>query len=244
MAILEIKNGTMRFGGLVAVDGLDLEINEGDRVGIIGPSGCGKSTLLRCLNLLEVPDSGEIIFNDNKLDLEDDLVEVRKNIGMVFQSFNLFNNMSVLENIILAPCLNKIMTRDVAIKKADKLLKEVDLYSIRDMYPSKISGGQKQRVAIIRALLMNPKIMLFDEPTSALDPEMIGEVTDMIGRVADLGMTMVIVSHEMNFIKNFCNKVVFIDKGVVVEEGSSDDIFNNPKDKRLQEFISKTLIEK
>lgn len=242
--MLSIKNLRKSFDEREVLKGINLEINEGDRVGIIGPSGCGKSTLLRCLNLLEVPDSGEIIFNDNKLDLEDDLVEVRKNIGMVFQSFNLFNNMSVLENIILAPCLNKIMTRDVAIKKADKLLKEVDLYSIRDMYPSKISGGQKQRVAIIRALLMNPKIMLFDEPTSALDPEMIGEVTDMIGRVADLGMTMVIVSHEMNFIKNFCNKVVFIDKGVVVEEGSSDDIFNNPKDKRLQEFISKTLIEK
>ncbi len=242
--MLSIKNLKKTFDKREVLKGINLEINEGDRVGIIGPSGCGKSTLLRCLNLLEVPDSGEIIFNDNKLDLEDDLVEVRKNIGMVFQSFNLFNNMSVLENIILAPCLNKIMTRDVAIKKADKLLKEVDLYGIRDMYPSKISGGQKQRVAIIRALLMNPKIMLFDEPTSALDPEMIGEVTDMIGRVADLGMTMVIVSHEMNFIKNFCNKVVFIDKGVVVEEGSSDDIFNNPKDKRLQEFISKTLIEK
>lgn len=242
--MLSIKNLKKSFDEREVLKGINLEINEGDRVGIIGPSGCGKSTLLRCLNLLEVPDSGEIIFNDNKLDLEDDLVEVRKNIGMVFQSFNLFNNMSVLENIILAPCLNKIMTRDVAIKKADKLLKEVDLYSIRDMYPSKISGGQKQRVAIIRALLMNPKIMLFDEPTSALDPEMIGEVTDMIGRVADLGMTMVIVSHEMNFIKNFCNKVVFIDKGVVVEEGSSDDIFNNPKDKRLQEFISKTLIKK
>lgn len=242
--MLSIKNLKKSFDEREVLKGINLEINEGDRVGIIGPSGCGKSTLLRCLNLLEVPDSGEIIFNDNKLDLEDDLVEVRKNIGMVFQSFNLFNNMSVLENIILAPCLNKIMTRDVAIKKADKLLKEVDLYSIRNMYPSKISGGQKQRVAIIRALLMNPKIMLFDEPTSALDPEMIGEVTDMIGRVADLGMTMVIVSHEMNFIKNFCNKVVFIDKGVVVEEGSSDRIFNNPKDKRLQEFISKTLIEK
>ena len=242
--MLSIKNLRKSFDEREVLKGINLEINEGDRVGIIGPSGCGKSTLLRCLNLLEVPDSGEIIFNDNKLDLEDDLVEVRKNIGMVFQSFNLFNNMSVLENIILAPCLNKIMTRDVAIKKADKLLKEVDLYGIRDMYPSKISGGQKQRVAIIRALLMNPKIMLFDEPTSALDPEMIGEVTDMIGRVADLGMTMVIVSHEMNFIKNFCNKVVFIDKGVVVEEGSSDDIFNNPKDRRLQEFISKTLIEK
>lgn len=242
--MLSIKNLKKSFDKREVLKGINLEINEGDRVGIIGPSGCGKSTLLRCLNLLEVPDSGEIIFNDNKLDLEDDLVEVRKNIGMVFQSFNLFNNMSVLENIILAPCLNKIMTRDVAIKKADKLLKEVDLYSIRDMYPSKISGGQKQRVAIIRALLMNPKIMLFDEPTSALDPEMIGEVTDMIGRVADLGMTMVIVSHEMNFIKNFCNKVVFIDKGVVVEEGSSDDIFNNPKDRRLQEFISKTLIKK
>lgn len=242
--MLSIKNLKKSFDKREVLKGINLEINEGDRVGIIGPSGCGKSTLLRCLNLLEAPDSGEIIFNDNKLDLEDDLVEVRKNIGMVFQSFNLFNNMSVLENIILAPCLNKIMTRDVAIKKADKLLKEVDLYSIRNMYPSKISGGQKQRVAIIRALLMNPKIMLFDEPTSALDPEMIGEVTDMIGRVADLGMTMVIVSHEMNFIKNFCNKVVFIDKGVVVEEGSSDDIFNNPKDKRLQEFISKTLIEK
>lgn len=242
--MLSIKNLKKTFDKREVLKGINLEINEGDRVGIIGPSGCGKSTLLRCLNLLEVPDSGEIIFNDNKLDLEDDLVEVRKNIGMVFQSFNLFNNMSVLENIILAPCLNKIMTRDVAIKKADKLLKEVDLYSIRNMYPSKISGGQKQRVAIIRALLMNPKIMLFDEPTSALDPEMIGEVTDMIGRVADLGMTMVIVSHEMNFIKNFCNKVVFIDKGVVVEEGSSDRIFNNPKDKRLQEFISKTLIEK
>lgn len=242
--MLSIKNLKKSFDKREVLKGINLEINQGDRVGIIGPSGCGKSTLLRCLNLLEVPDSGEIIFNDNKLDLEDDLVEVRKNIGMVFQSFNLFNNMSVLENIILAPCLNKIMTRDVAIKKADKLLKEVDLYSIRNMYPSKISGGQKQRVAIIRALLMNPKIMLFDEPTSALDPEMIGEVTDMIGRVADLGMTMVIVSHEMNFIKNFCNKVVFIDKGVVVEEGSSDDIFNNPKDKRLQEFISKTLIKK
>lgn len=242
--MLSIKNLKKSFDEREVLKGINLEINEGDRVGIIGPSGCGKSTLLRCLNLLEVPDSGEIIFNNNKLDLEDDLVEVRKNIGMVFQSFNLFNNMSVLENIILAPCLNKIMTRDVAIKKADKLLKEVDLYSIRNMYPSKISGGQKQRVAIIRALLMNPKIMLFDEPTSALDPEMIGEVTDMIGRVADLGMTMVIVSHEMNFIKNFCNKVVFIDKGVVVEEGSSDDIFNNPKDKRLQEFISKTLIKK
>lgn len=242
--MLSIKNLKKSFDKREVLKGINLEINEGDKVGIIGPSGCGKSTLLRCLNLLEVPDSGEIIFNDNKLDLEDDLVEVRKNIGMVFQSFNLFNNMSVLENIILAPCLNKIMTRDVAIKKADKLLKEVDLYGIRDMYPSKISGGQKQRVAIIRALLMNPKIMLFDEPTSALDPEMIGEVTDMIGRVADLGMTMVIVSHEMNFIKNFCNKVVFIDKGVVVEEGSSDDIFNNPKDRRLQEFISKTLIEK
>lgn len=242
--MLSIKNLKKSFDKREVLKGINLEINEGDRVGIIGPSGCGKSTLLRCLNLLEVPDSGEIIFNDNKLDLEDDLVEVRKNIGMVFQSFNLFNNMSVLENIILAPCLNKIMTRDVAIKKADKLLKEVDLYSIRNMYPSKISGGQKQRVAIIRALLMNPKIMLFDEPTSALDPEMIGEVTDMIGRVADLGMTMVIVSHEMNFIKNFCNKVVFIDKGVVVEEGSSDDIFNNPKDKRLQEFISKTLSKK
>lgn len=242
--MLSIKNLKKSFDKREVLKGINLEINEGDRVGIIGPSGCGKSTLLRCLNLLEVPDSGEIIFNDNKLDLEDDLVEVRKNIGMVFQSFNLFNNMSVLENIILAPCLNKIMTRDVAIKKADKLLKEVDLYSIRDMYPSKISGGQKQRVAIIRALLMNPKIMLFDEPTSALDPEMIGEVTDMIGRVADLGMTMVIVSHEMNFIKNFCNKVVFIDKGVVVEEGSSDDIFNNPKDRRLQEFISKILIKK
>lgn len=242
--MLSIKNLKKSFDKREVLKGINLEINEGDRVGIIGPSGCGKSTLLRCLNLLEVPDSGEIIFNDNKLDLEDDLVEVRKNIGMVFQSFNLFNNMSVLENIILAPCLNKIMTKDVAIKKADKLLKEVDLYSIRDMYPSKISGGQKQRVAIIRALLMNPKIMLFDEPTSALDPEMIGEVTDMMGRVADLGMTMVIVSHEMNFIKNFCNKVVFIDKGVVVEEGSSDHIFNNPKDKRLQEFISKTLIQK
>ena len=242
--MLSIKNLKKSFDKREVLKGINLEINEGDRVGIIGPSGCGKSTLLRCLNLLEVPDSGEIIFNDNKLDLEDDLVEVRKNIGMVFQSFNLFNNMSVLENIILAPCLNKIMTRDVAIKKADKLLKEVDLYSIRDMYPSKISGGQKQRVAIIRALLMNPKIMLFDEPTSALDPEMIGEVTDMMGRVADLGMTMVIVSHEMNFIKNFCNKVVFIDKGVVVEEGSSDHIFNNPKDRRLQEFISKTLIQK
>ena len=242
--MLSIKNLKKSFDKREVLKGINLEINEGDKVGIIGPSGCGKSTLLRCLNLLEVPDSGEIIFNDNKLDLEDDLVEVRKNIGMVFQSFNLFNNMSVLENIILAPCLNKIMTRDVAIKKADKLLKEVDLYGIRDMYPSKISGGQKQRVAIIRALLMNPKIMLFDEPTSALDPEMIGEVTDMIGRVADLGMTMVIVSHEMNFIKNFCNKVVFIDKGVVVEEGSSDDIFNNPKDRRLQEFISKTLIKK
>ena len=243
--IISVKNLKKYFGKNHVLRDINVDIEQGEVVVVVGSSGSGKSTFLRCLNLLEEPTSGKIIIDG--IDITNSKVNLNKlrtDVGMVFQSFNLFNNMSVLENIILAPCLNKIMTRDVAIKKAYKLLKEVDLYGIRDMYPSKISGGQKQRVAIIRALLMNPKIMLFDEPTSALDPEMIGEVTDMIGRVADLGMTMVIVSHEMNFIKNFCNKVVFIDKGVVVEEGSSDRIFNNPKDRRLQEFISKTLIKK
>ena len=237
--MLTIKNIKKSFGNKAVLKGISLNVNKGDVIGIIGPSGCGKSTLLRCINQLEIPDSGEVIYDKKNIVGSKHLLDVRKKIGMVFQQFNLFNHMTVLENITLAPVMNKIMKSDEAKKEALRLLKEIDLDDIANSYPNQISGGQKQRVAIIRTLIMKPEIILFDEPTSALDPEMIGEVTNLMRKLADNGMTMIIVSHELNFIKNFCTKVVFIDDGKIVEEGDSKLIFDNPKDERLKVFLEK-----
>lgn len=237
--ILEIKKIKKNFGNKKVLKGIDLQINKGDIIGIIGPSGCGKSTLLRSINMLETPTSGEIYLEGEKIDTNYNLTKLRRKIGMVFQQFNLFNNLSVLDNIVLAPTKLNIMTKEQAIKKAKELLKEIDLEDKIDYYPKELSGGQKQRIAIIRTLIMNPDIILFDEPTSALDPEMIGEVTELMGKIAKEGMTMVIVSHEMNFIKKFTNKVIFMDEGKIIEEGSNDKIFNHPEDERLKQFLSK-----
>ena len=237
--MLEIKDIYKSFGEKEVLKGINLKVEKGNIIGIIGPSGCGKSTLLRCINHLEVPDKGEILYNGEDILHVKRLLEVRKKIGMVFQQFNLFNHLTVLDNIILAPVSNKLMTKEDAIKKARKFLKDIDLSDIEGSYPSEISGGQKQRVAIIRTLMMNPEIILFDEPTSALDPEMIGEVTNLMKKLAKEGMTMLIVSHELNFISNFCTRVVFMDNGKIVEEGSSKDVFNKPKDKRLKNFLEK-----
>lgn len=237
--MLKIKKLEKSFGNKRVLKGINLTVKKGDIIGIIGPSGCGKSTLLRCINLLEKPTDGEIMFEGNNIETSKHILDVRRRIGMVFQQFNLFNHMTVLDNIILAPTINKLMSKDEAIKKASNLLKKVDLLDIKDSYPNQISGGQKQRVAIIRTMMMNPEIILFDEPTSALDPEMIGEVTNLMKQLADDGMTMLIVSHELNFIKNFCTKVVYMDDGKIIEEGTSKQIFNKPKDKRLQNFLLK-----
>ena len=237
--MLEIKNLKKNFGKKKVLKGIDLTINDGDIIGIIGPSGCGKSTFLRSLNMLEKPTSGEIILDDNVIDEKDNLNDLRRKIGMVFQQFNLFNNMTVLDNIILAPVKQKLMSKSDATKEAIKLLKKIDLEDKKDNYPRELSGGQRQRIAIIRALLMKPNIMLFDEPTSALDPEMIGEVTKLMREIAKEGMTMVIVSHEMSFIKDFCTRVIFMGDGNIVEEGTPEEIFEHPKDSRVKTFLSK-----
>ena len=237
--MLEIKDLKKNFGSKKVLKGLNLTVKDGERIGIIGPSGCGKSTFLRSLNMLEVPTSGEIIYNGDSIDLNDNLIDLRKKIGMVFQQFNLFNNMTVIQNITLAPVKQGIMSKKEAEKEAVRLLKKIDLYDRKDYYPRELSGGQRQRIAIIRALIMKPDIMLFDEPTSALDPEMIGEVTKLMREIAKEGMTMVVVSHEMSFIKDFCTRVIFMDEGNIIEEGSPEQIFDKPKDKRLKSFLSK-----
>ena len=236
LKIIDLKK---KFGNKKVLNGVNLEIKKGDILGVIGPSGCGKSTLLRCINLLEKPTSGKIIFEGNNLVDNDSLKEIRRRIGMVFQQFNLFDHMTVLENIVLAPTLLKIMSRSEAIKKANELLKEIDLEDIANNYPHEISGGQKQRVAIVRTLIMKPDIILFDEPTSALDPEMIGEVTNLMRKIAKEGMTMIIVSHEMNFIKSFCTRVVFINNGIIKEDKPCKELFNNPESEDLKSFLSK-----
>ncbi|MBQ6495439.1 MAG: amino acid ABC transporter ATP-binding protein [Bacilli bacterium] len=237
--MIEIKNLKKNFGEKKVLKGINLIVEKGDRIGLIGPSGCGKSTLLRCVNLLEKPTEGEIIFNNNDICKLSDLSNIRRKIGMVFQQFNLFEHLTVLDNITLAPIKLKIMDETTAKKEAIKLLKEIKLDSYANSYPKELSGGQKQRVAIVRTLIMNPDIILFDEPTSALDPEMIGEVTELISTLANNGMTMVIVSHELNFIKSFCNKVAFINDGKILEIGTSKEIFNNPKNEKLKSFLSK-----
>lgn len=237
--MLKIKSLKKKFGSKKVLKGIDLEVNKGDIVGIIGPSGCGKSTLLRTINLLEIPTSGTINFEGKNLDFKENLTLVRRKIGMLFQQFNLFSNMTVLENIILAPVKLKILSHDEAVKEATSLLKKIDLYDKKDYYPYELSGGQQQRIAIIRALIMHPDLMLFDEPTSALDPEMIGEVTNLMKEIANQGMTMIVVSHEMNFIKKFATKVIFMEDGKIIEQGTKEEIFNHPKDDRLKEFLSK-----
>lgn len=237
--MLELKRIKKDFGTKKVLKGIDLKIIEGDVLGIIGPSGCGKSTLLRCINLLEKPTSGEVIFKGEDLLKSKDLGVIRRKIGMVFQQFNLFENMTVLDNIILAPTILKIMSKEEAKKEAMSLLKKIGLQDKANNYPDELSGGQKQRVAIIRSLIMKCEIMLFDEPTSALDPEMIGEVTSLMRELREEGMTMIIVSHEINFIKDFCNKVCFLSDGIVEEEGTSNDIFNHPKSEKLKTFLSK-----
>lgn len=237
--MLEIKNLKKKFGNKKVLNGVNLKVEKGDIIGIIGPSGCGKSTLLRCINLLERPDSGHVIFEGDDLVDNKSFVETRRKIGMVFQQFNLFDHMNVIDNIIFAPVKLKIMSREEAIKKAEGLLKDIDLQNLENNYPHELSGGQKQRVAIIRTLMMNPDMILFDEPTSALDPEMIGEVTNLMRKLAKEGMTMLVVSHEMNFIKKFCSRVIFLSDGNIVEDGTSEEIFNKPKDERLKSFLSK-----
>jgi len=274
--VIDVINLTKKYGNLEVLKGITTTINEGEKVAIIGPSGSGKSTFLRCLNCMEDPTSGSVIFDG--VDIADMKVDInihRRHMGMVFQQFNLFNNKTVIENIMLAPVhiavqdlrakkiknffiklrnifnrnkktLYEINTTKAQIKKearenAIRLLKRIGLEDKADVYPSTLSGGQKQRIAIIRALAMNPKVMLFDEPTSALDPEMVGEVLDLIKKLADEGMTMVIVTHEMGFAREVATRVMFMDDGRIIEEAPPEEFFKNPKNDRLKEFLSKVL---
>ncbi len=237
--MLEVKNIVKSFDGKEVLKGIDFKVDKGEKVIIIGPSGSGKSTFLRTLNLLESIDLGDIVFEGNKINTKINVDEYREKIGMVFQSFNLFNNLTVKENIMLAPVTLKLKTKEEAEKEAIKLLKKINLKDKADKYPSQLSGGEKQRVAIIRALAMNPKMMLFDEPTSALDPEMVGEVLNLMKDLADNGMTMIIVTHEMSFAKDIGSKIVFMDDGKIVEQGSAKEIFEKPKSSRLKKFLEK-----
>ena len=240
--MIKIKNIKKKFGKNEVLKGIDLDINKGEIVVILGPSGSGKSTLLRCINLLENPNKGEIIFNnENILDKKSDINKVRQNIGMVFQNFNLFPNMTVLENITLAPIKVKNIKKEDAIEDALYLLDRVGLIDKQNEYPQNLSGGQKQRIAIARALAMKPEVMLFDEPTSALDPEMVKEVLDVMTELAKEGMTMVIVTHEIGFAKEIATKVVFMDEGNILETGCPSEIFNSPKNLRTKLFLDKVL---
>lgn len=240
--LIKVNDLHKSFGKHEVLKGISTAINKGDVVAIIGPSGCGKSTFLRSLNLLESTTDGQILFEGT--DITDDSVDIntiREKIGMVFQQFNLFENMTVLENIMLAPVKRKKMTKEEAANKARELLKRIGLEDKENAYPSVLSGGQKQRIAIIRALAMNPDVMLFDEPTSALDPEMVGEVLELIKELAKDGMTMVIVTHEMGFAREVANRVMFFNEAVIMEENEPAELFGNPQNARLKEFLSKVL---
>jgi polar amino acid transport system ATP-binding protein len=240
--ILEVKDLHKSFGEQEVLKGISTEVNRGDVIAIIGPSGCGKSTFLRSLNLLETPTSGQILFEGTDLtDKSTDINVTRQKIGMVFQQFNLFANMTIKANIMLAPVKLGVMTKDEASKKADELLIRIGLLDKADAYPAQLSGGQKQRVAIIRSLAMNPDVILFDEPTSALDPEMVGEVLSVMKELAEAGMTMVVVTHEMGFAREVANRVMFINEGTIAEEGTPEEVFGAPKSERLQEFLSRVL---
>ena len=240
--MIEVVNLCKSFGKNLVLNNITETINQGDKVVVIGPSGSGKSTFLRCLNCMEDPTSGSIIFDGEDLaDLRVDINKHRQNIGMVFQQFNLFNNKTVIENITLAPVHLKKMTPAQAKERAMELLERVGLEDKADVYPSTLSGGQKQRVAIVRALAMNPKVMLFDEPTSALDPEMVGEVLDVMKQLANEGMTMVVVTHEMGFAREVGNRIFFMDEGQITEQGTPEEVFGNPQSPRLKEFLSKVI---
>ena len=243
MAGVLLKHIYKRYpGGVTAVSDFCLEIKDKEFVVLVGPSGCGKSTFLRSLNLLEIPTSGHVLFEGTDMtDASVDINHVREKIGMVFQQFNLFPNMTIRENIMLAPVKLGKMTKEEAAKKAEDLLARIGLADKADAYPAQLSGGQKQRIAIVRSLAMNPDIILFDEPTSALDPEMVGEVLNVMKELAADGMTMVVVTHEMGFAREVANRVMFINDGVIQEENTPQEIFSNPKSPRLQEFLSKVL---
>lgn len=240
--MIHIKNLQKQFGDIHVLRGISCDIQEKEVISIIGPSGSGKSTFLRCINGLEDITSGEIEVNGFKVhDPKTNINQLRESVGMVFQRFNLFPHMTVLENLILAPRDVKKMPKDLAISKAEKLLTKVGLIDKIDAYPSQLSGGQQQRVAIARALMMDPKVMLFDEPTSALDPELVGEVLAVMKSLAQEGMTMIVVTHEMGFAKEMSTRVIFIDQGIIQEQGSPDQIFNHPQNERTQLFLSKVL---
>ncbi len=240
--MIRIHNLTKSFGDNQVLKGISTEIADGEVVVVIGPSGSGKSTFLRCLNRLEEAGGGEIIFegvdiNDKKTEIE----KIREDMGMVFQSFNLFPHKTVMENITMAPMLVKGTDQKAAEAKAEKLLNRVGLLDKKDSYPNQLSGGQKQRIAIVRALAMEPKVMLFDEPTSALDPEMVGEVLDVMQQLAKEGMTMVVVTHEMGFAREVGDRILFLDEGYLLEEGTPEEVFGHPKEARTQEFLNKVL---
>lgn len=240
--MIYVNNLHKNFGDLHVLKGINTQIDKGEVIVVIGPSGSGKSTFLRCLNLLEEPTDGEIIFNDVNITSKDNNInEQRQKMGMVFQQFNLFPHKSVLENITLAPVKVKGISKEEAEKNAINLLRRVGLEDKAGAYPGQLSGGQKQRIAIVRALAMSPEVMLFDEPTSALDPEMVGEVLDVMKQLASEGMTMVVVTHEMGFAREVGTRLFFMDDGMIVEEGDPREIFSNPKNKRTQDFLGKVL---
>ena len=240
--MIEIKDLSNEFQGVPVLRGINETIRQGEKVAIIGPSGSGKSTFLRCLNLLEKPTGGQILYKGQDITAKStDINAVRRHVGMVFQHFNLFPHLTVRQNITLAPVQLKLQTQDEADAKAETLLRRIGLWDRADTYPSRLSGGQKQRIAIVRALAMDPEVLLFDEPTSALDPEMVGEVLDLIREVAEEGMTMVIVTHEMGFAREVATRVLFMDEGQVMEQNAPADFFAHPQNARLQAFLSKVL---
>ena len=240
--MIEVKGLKKEFNGLKVLNGIDYKIKQGEKIVVIGPSGSGKSTFLRCLNLLEEPTEGEVWFDGvNITDPQNDINKMRQKMGMVFQHFNLFPHMTVLGNITFAPVRLGLQTKEEANANAMRLLKRIGLEDKANEYPNRLSGGQKQRIAIARALAMNPEVLLFDEPTSALDPEMVGEVLDLIRELANEGMTMVIVTHEMGFAREVGTRVLFIDEGVIKEENTPQEFFANPQNPRLKEFLSKVL---
>lgn len=236
--MLEVKNLKKKFSNNLVLKDINLSIQEGERIVIIGPSGCGKSTLLRCLNGLNEITSGEIIYKGKNISKkETNKEEIRKKIGMVFQQFNLFPHLTVMENIILAPVKHKLINKDDAIKKGKDFLEKINLLDKVNSYPKELSGGEQQRVAIIRTLMMNPEVILFDEPTSALDPKMKQEVLELMKSLSDLNLTMIVVTHEMNFAYEFATRIIYMEDGIIVEEGTKEEIFNKPKSKNLKEFL-------
>ncbi len=239
--MLVVKNLEKSFGKTKVLKKINLEVNEKERLVIIGPSGCGKSTLLRCINHIEKPTKGKVLFEGIPLDDNEELYKIRIKMGMVFQQFNLFPHLTVLENIILAPVKLNLLTKEEAIKKARELLLKIHLEDKEANYPKELSGGQMQRVAIARALILEPKLMLFDEPTSALDPQMKKEVLELMEELGKSGLTMIVVTHEMAFAKNFASRIIFMDDGEIIEEGTPQEIFKNPKSSKLKEFLDSLI---